>query len=408
MPPTAELTVEELSQRLARGDRFFLLDVRNRDDFAASRIEGREPLPSLNVPYFDILEAGGKDDVGESVVAWLDGPVAPRLPAKEPIVVVCAKGQTSALVAQGLTRRGLAAATLRGGMAAWGGYYSVQRVVDEGALTILQIVRPARGCVSHVIESGGHAVVIDPLRHVEPVLALARTNAWTIDLVLDTHGHADHVSAGPALARQLGVPYHLHPYDAVHPIDVLPARIPIEFLRDGQEIAVGASTVRVLHVPGHTLGNVALLVDDRYLLSGDSIFLRSISRPDLGGRGAAWAKLHHQSLRRLLQLPDATLVLPGHFSAPAEANAEGLFAARLGDLRRENEGLRMAMESEEEFVRYVLSNVSELPQRYVEMKRVNLGLARPDEESTAELETGRNVCALGGIRQSPPSKGDRP
>ena len=72
--------------------------------------------------------------------------------------------------------------------------------------------------------------------------------------------------------------------------------------------------MKTLHIPGHTLGNVAYLVDDRYLFTGDSIFIESIARPDLGGKGDTWAPLHYHSLRRLLELPDDTVVLPAHFS----------------------------------------------------------------------------------------------
>jgi hypothetical protein len=57
--------------------------------------------------------------------------------------------------------------------------------------------------------------------------------------VIDTHGHADHISGGVALAAQTGASYHLHPYDAIHPIDVLPAPIPYEFIREGQRFEVG-------------------------------------------------------------------------------------------------------------------------------------------------------------------------
>ena len=121
-----------------------------------------------------------------------------------------------------------------------------------------------------------------------------------------------------------------------------------------------------------------------------------MSRPDLGGHGAAWAALHHRSLRALLELPDETLVLPGHFASPGEARADGVFAAPLGRLRRENEGLRAALGSEARFVAYVLANLPEFPPQYVEMKRVNLGLATPGDDAISELELGKNACALAG------------
>ncbi len=389
-----ELSVDDLRGLLDRDAPFFLLDVRNREDFAAWRVEGRRPIPAHNVPYFEMLEAGGQDDVVDAAVSYIKDSLAALLPKGKRILAVCAKGETSAYVAEGLRRVGYDAMSLAGGMAAWGNHYTARAAVEERGLAIHQVARPARGCLSYVVASDGRAALVDPLRHAAPYLELARARGLRIDAVLDTHGHADHVSGGPAIARAAGAPYHLHPYDAIHPIDVLPARIPFEPLRDGQEFAVGGARLRALHIPGHTLGNVAFLVNDRYLLSGDSIFLASVSRPDLGGRGEAWAPLHYRSLRALLDLPDETLVLPGHFTAPGEARADGVFAAPLGRLRAENEGLRVVLEGEERFTAYVLGSLPRFPPQYVEIKRVNIGLSEPGEDDLSELELGKNVCAL--------------
>ena len=237
-------------------------------------------------------------------------------------------------------------------------------------------------------------MAIDPLRHAENYLEFARAKKLQIALVLDTHAHADHISSGPALAQWLHVPYYLHPYDAIHPMDVLPAQIAFEPIRDGQEFSIGKASIKTIHIPGHTLGNVAYLLNEKHLFAGDSIFLESIARPDLGGRGETWAPLHYRSLRKLLELPETTAVLPGHFSHPREANEQGLYTASLGELKKENEGLRMAQKSESEFVRYILSSLPQFPPQYVDIKRVNAGLILADNEKAAELELGRNVCAL--------------
>lgn len=212
--------------------------------------------------------------------------------------------------------------------------------------------------------------------------------------VLDTHAHADHISSGAELAERLGVPYHLHPYDAIHPMDVLPATFRYQPVYDGQEFRVGRATLRAIHVPGHTLGQVVYLLDGRYLFSGDTIFVESIARPDLGGRAETWTPLYYRSLLRLMELPDSTLVLPGHFSRPQEADARGRVAARLGDLKRSNEGLQALVAGERAFVDFIMARLPEFPQQYVDIKRVNLGLLRPGEDEASELELGRNVCAL--------------
>ncbi len=255
--------------------------------------------------------------------------------------------------------------------------------------------RPARGCLSYVVASQRQAVVIDPLRHLHPYIDLARAKGLAIESVIDTHGHADHISGGPALASATGASYYLHPYDAIHPMDVVPATIPYETIRDGQVFPVGRHQLEALHIPGHTLGLVAFRLDDRYLFAGDSIFLRSIARPDLGGKADSWAPLHGRSLRRLLELPGQMTVLPGHFSSLDEVNEAGIFSASLDDLKRLNYGLLLLQsDTEDEFVRYLLDSLPRFPPEYVDIRRVNAGLLKPAEEDAWALELGKNACAL--------------
>jgi len=397
----------DLLKRLERRDKFFVLDVRNRDECERFRIEGRSPVPAINVPYFEMLELGGKDEMVDSVVACVERELADQLPSDLPILAVCAKGDTSEFVAQGLRRLGYASANLKGGMKAWGEHYATRALIEGPDLAIHQVSRPARGCLSYIVASAGKAIVIDPLRHLQPYLELARERGLTIEAVIDTHGHADHISGGRSLAAETGAPYYLHPYDAIHPIDVLPATIPFEFIRDGQVFPVGRHELEALHIPGHTLGLVAFRLDDKYLFTGDSIFIRSIARPDLGGKAESWAPLHGRSLRRLLDLPGGIMVLPGHFSSLDEADETGRFAASLDDLKKRNDGLVVLQrESEEAFVRYLLESLPRFIPEYVDIKRVNAGLLTPAEEDAATLELGKNVCALSqayvtseGVRQ---------
>lgn len=393
-------TVREQKEHLDRREKFFIFDVRNRDEFSAWHIEGEVTPPTLNVPYFEILEEGGRDDFIESIKAYAEKELAGRLPGDQPIVTVCAKGDTSAYVAEGLRQLGYDALNLQGGMRAWGDLYDINPITESRELSIYQISRPARGCLSYIIASGGLAAVVDPLRHITTYLDCAAEKQFQIDLVADTHGHADHISGGPALASQSGRPYYLHPYDAIHPIDMLPGRVIFEYLRHGQELSVGKVTIQTIHIPGHTLGNVVFLVNEKYLLTGDSIFIDSIARPDLGGQGEAWARLHYHSLKTLLDLPDTVVVLPGHFSKPNEA-VGGLFMAPLGELKEKNEGLRMAQKSQDEFEQYILGSLPEFPAQYVEIKRVNAGLVAVGEEKASELELGKNICALAQAYEAP-------
>jgi glyoxylase-like metal-dependent hydrolase (beta-lactamase superfamily II) len=96
-----------------------------------------------------------------------------------------------------------------------------------------------------------------------------------------------------ALAEATGANYYLHPYDAIHPFDMLPAQIPFDMLQDGQTFTLGDLSLQVIHTPGHTLGQVNFLAagpdGESYLFTGDNLFLESFGRPDLGGQGALGA-----------------------------------------------------------------------------------------------------------------------
>ncbi len=378
------LNVAELDEMLMRGEPFLLLDVRNQDEFERWKIEGRNPVETIHIPYFAFLE-----NEEENIA---------RIPKGKRIVVVCAKGGSSDYVAGLLRERGYDALNLEGGMIAWGNYYRVRRIPDTGTdLAIYQIIRVARGDLAYAVVSNGEGILIDPTRHVEQYTDLAEREGFRIVAIFDTHAHADHISGGPRLAKELGIPYFLHPYDGIHPIDMLPATIDYEYLKDNFTFKFGNATLKGIHIPGHTLGNMAFLVNNRYLFTGDSIFIVSVARPDLGGRGQEWAPLHYESLyKKLLTLPDETIVLPAHFAtASKEEREDGTFFETLGTVKRNNPQEYMA-ESKEVFVEFILSTLPVFPPQYVDIKRVNAGLLVPDEEKASELELGKNVCALAG------------
>jgi glyoxylase-like metal-dependent hydrolase (beta-lactamase superfamily II)/rhodanese-related sulfurtransferase len=393
---TTAASPQQVWERLLRNTPMFILDVRNRDEFERWRVEGPHAVPTLNVPYFELLDLEGEEeDVAAAVMRGVQAQLIEQLPHDRPILAVCAEGNTSNYVAEGLRRLDFDAVNMEGGMEAWGNFYYWRPVEEGERYSLYQMVRPARGCLSHILVSEHRAAVFDPARHIDQYHELAAAVGARIERVLDTHLHADHLSGGPELGQRDNVPYHLHPYDAIHPMDMLPARIAYRPLEDGQTFTIGSAEVRVLHFPGHTLGMVAFLVDGRYLLSGDSLFLESVARPDLGGKAEAWAPLLYDSLQRMAELPDETVVLPAHFSDIAAADADGVFRATLGELKARNPGLLKLAEGERAFGDYILANLPEFPPAYVEIKRANAGLVSPDERKAQELELGKNICAVG-------------
>ncbi|MCA9960964.1 MAG: MBL fold metallo-hydrolase [Chloroflexota bacterium] len=376
--------IEDVYADLLQDKQRVIVDVRNRDDFARWRVDGRSSLQIVNIPYFDFIE-----EEDESVA---------QVPAADEVLVVCAKEGSSQYVAEILQERGINATYLAEGILSWGGLYDTRTVVDAPFGKVIQVARPARGDLSFVVISEGQAAIVDPLRHIDNYLQVVHDERATLTHIFDTHAHADHISGGPALAAETGAAYFLHPYDAIHPLDMLPATLPYNYLADGQTFQVGQFTVKVIWFPGHTLGQVNYLftapTGQTYLFTGDGIFLRSFGRPDLGGRGEAWTPILYASLyERLPQhVNDDTLILPAHFSTLDESAEDGIFAASYGQVKEQNEALKPRTLAE--FTEYVLGNLPTFPKEYVEIKRVNAGLIQPDEELASELELGKNICAL--------------
>jgi len=198
----------ELHRHLNEGSRLVILDVRNPDDFDVWQIEGKGPIQTLNIPYYDLLELNEEDqDLAAAVARAVPDRLKDWLPQSGPILVVCAEGNSSAHVAEGLRRLDYQAFNLQGGMAAWGDHYEIRAVEETQRLSILQISRPARGCLSYLLASGGDAMVVDAARHIEIYIRIAAERGWRITGVYDTHLQADHLSGGVALASALGMDY---------------------------------------------------------------------------------------------------------------------------------------------------------------------------------------------------------
>lgn len=390
-----------LHRKLEKGERFAILDVRNREEFDLWRIEGKRPIPTVNLPYFDLVALESEnEEVAAAVVRGAPEKLKGKLPKSMSILVVCAKGDTSAHVAEGLRRLGQDAVNLEGGMAAWGDHYEM-RVVEEGPrLTLLQISRPAKGCLSYMLAGGNEAMVVDAARHIDFYLRIAAERGWRITHVLDTHLQADHISGGVALAKAAGVDYWLHPYDSIHPEDLLPATFTFRYLQGNMRFKLGDASISTLHLPGHTLGMINLVADERHVLTGDTLFIHSIGRPDLGGHAETWAPLLYHSLQRLLKLPDSTVVLSAHFGHMQEADGQGCYRATLGALRKRHEGLRRLDRGLPAFVEHVLANLQPHPPSYDDVRRVNTGLLQVDEAKASELELGHNQCALAQNEES--------
>ncbi|WP_017726114.1 MBL fold metallo-hydrolase [Halalkalibacterium ligniniphilum] len=373
--PVKEMSAQEVTKKVFNKEALFILDVRNESDFADWKIEG-ENFEYFNIPYFELLDG-------------VEG-IMDKIPTDKEVLVVCAKEGSSVMIAEMLSDEGLSVAYLKGGMKAWSEHLEPVKVgeLNDGG-QMYQFVRIGKGCLSYMVVSNGEAAIIDATRMTDVYLDFAKELGAKITHVFDTHLHADHISGGRTIAEQTGATYWLPPKDATEAV------FDYEPLEGGKDVMIGKSTINIhaLYSPGHTIGSTSFVVDEKYLLSGDILFIDSIGRPDLAGKAEDWvADLRESLYSRYRELSNELTVLPAHFMIVAELNDDGSVAEKLGTLFEQNHGLNI--EDEEEFRKMVTENLPPQPNSYQEIRETNMGKISPDEEKQREMEIGPNRCAV--------------
>lgn len=378
-----KMSARQLARLIMEQESLFILDVRNEDDYADWKIEGVN-VRSINKPYFELL-----DGIEE---------IAAQLPKDENILVVCAKEGSSKFVAEQLAEAGFDRVSyLEDGMASWSEHLEPVKIgtLPSGG-EVYQFVRLGKGCLSYAVVADGEALVVDANRMIGVYETFAAEKKVMITHVVDTHLHADHVSGGRHLAERAGATYWLPAPDAG---DVTYAYKP---LQDGQVLEIGAGagaeavkkvTVEAIHTPGHTIGSTSLIVGGKYLLTGDTLFVASIGRPDLAGQATAWADdLRATLYERFKALPHELVVLPGHFAEVSELNEDGSVQETLGQLYAHNKGLTITDDAQ--FHRAVTENLPPQPHAYEQIRMTNKGQTHPDAAEQREMEIGPNRCAV--------------
>ncbi len=244
-----------------------------------------------------------------------------------------------------------------------------------------QFVDEDLGCASYLVgdEDTGEALLVDPAYAVEQYLEEAERRGVRIVRVLETHTHADHVSGHGRLALERSVPVSVHP--------AAEAEYPHDAIVDGDEVAVGTVRVRCLHTPGHRPEHCCFLVDG-VLLTGDSLFVGSVARPDLAVEAREGAEGLFDSLHRLLELRDDVRVFPGHVAGSLCGTAMSSDpSSTIGAERRGNALLALA--TVEEFVDESTAAAAPRPpnmERIVELNRGPFLGAPPPLEPLAEAD----------------------
>lgn len=189
----------------------------------------------------------------------------------------------------------------------------------------------------YIDENTKHGFLVDPAAEPEKLLQIIKENGWTIEKILITHGHFDHIGAVEKLAKELGVPYYIHANGKQYLIDpqmnlsaffehniTLPKA---EYLQDGDEIPLNSAPdikLKVIYTPGHTADSVIYYdQNNNVAFVGDTIFKDSVGRTDLPGGNTA--QLYDSIKNKVITLPDDTVLYSGHTEKTSVQHEKGRF-----------------------------------------------------------------------------------
>jgi hydroxyacylglutathione hydrolase len=251
-----------------------------------------------------------------------------------------------------------------------------------------QVLHEDLGCASYLVADGGEAAVIDPKWDVEEYLELAGEHGFEIRHVLETHNHADHVSGKGRLQKATGATIHV------------PAAAGVAFahepMADGDSIAVGDVRIAALATPGHRPEHTAYVISDSgrgsdpwLVVTGDSLFVGDVARPDLAVEPDEGARELFGSLHRLLELDDFAEAWPGHIggSLCGGAGMSEKPGTTIGFERRFNRLL--GLDDEREFVRELTGHLAPQPPNFKRIVELNKGPLLTDAAVVEPLVAAR-------------------
>jgi len=352
-------TAGDLFEWMTKREDFLLLDVRNDVEFGFEFIEMEE----------------------DSVA---------RVPQGKKVRIVCAKEGSSKYVGEILVNHGFEdVAHMKVGIKAWGNLLEPVLVGAGDDYELYQFRRPGKASCSYGLISSKEMMVFDPAKNIPFYRDFARDKGCAIVKTFETHRQADYISGSDTLRQTAGA-------EIVAPEDDFgPAKFPYTPARHGERhgFSGGGPEVEIIHTPGHTPGSTCYRVDGKYLITGDTVFIQSIGRPDLGGMAQDWSRMLYKTMTDiLLKLDDDTVILPGHYMDWDEANEDLAFAAPMAKIKADNAAI-YSIADEKAFFAFIQANMRPQPEEYAKIREINAGLVAVDEEQQEIMDIGKNECA---------------
>jgi glyoxylase-like metal-dependent hydrolase (beta-lactamase superfamily II) len=352
-----------------------VVDVRNAGDFARFKVEAPVPFRMFNIPYFDFMEFEK-----ESIA---------RLPEGGSIRIVCSKEASAKYVADMVHRHGFTdVGYLKGGIPAWGNLL-VPRPAGRGSgYELYQFIRPGKASCSYGLIASDEIMLFDPSRNTDFYLAFAAEKGCRVTKTFETHLQADYIAGSRTIAERTGAEF------LACEEDFRDARLDYTSLEEGRDYGFGPSgpEIKAIFTPGHTPGSTTFIIDEKYMISGDTVFIRSVGRPDLGGKADAWAEMLFTTMNSMKRLDPGLVVLPGHFIDWNEADPELVFRCSLGDALERNRAI-YDIARVDQFIAFIKDNMRPQPEEYARIRRINANLEQADEEEQDVLDIGKNECA---------------
>ncbi|RUM38283.1 MAG: MBL fold metallo-hydrolase, partial [Desulfobulbus sp.] len=336
---------QELFEWLSSKEDIFVLDVRNDKDFSRFQIESPYPFEMKNVSYYDYME------IEEESVA--------KIPRGRRIRIVCAKEGSAKYVAEILEKHGYEdVGYLSGGIKTWGNMLIPKVIEVNDEYELYQFIRPGKASCSYGLKSGNEIMIFDPSRNIDFYLTFAKSKGCKIIKTFETHLQADYISGSRIISEKTGAAF-------LGDGDFEGSKNPFIPLEDGEThtFSHNGPEVSVLFTPGHTPGSTSYIVDNKFMISGDMVFISSIGRPDLGGKAEEWAGLLYKSMNLVKRLDHNFLVLPGHYMNWEEANEDLTFTTTLGETIERNKDIYF-IDSEKDFVQFIKDNMRPQPEEY--------------------------------------------
>ena len=365
---------QELFEWLSSKEDIFVLDVRNDKDFSRFQIESPYPFEMKNVSYYDYME------IEEESVA--------KIPRGRRIRIVCAKEGSAKYVAEILEKHGYEdVGYLSGGIKTWGNMLIPKVIEVNDEYELYQFIRPGKASCSYGLKSGNEIMIFDPSRNIDFYLTFAKSKGCKIIKTFETHLQADYISGSRIISEKTGAAF-------LGDGDFEGSKNPYIPLEDGEThtFSHNGPEVSVLFTPGHTPGSTSYIVDNKFMISGDMVFISSIGRPDLGGKAEEWAGLLYKSMNLVKRLDHNFLVLPGHYMNWEEANEDLTFTTTLGETIERNKDIYF-IDSEKDFVQFIKDNMRPQPEEYAVIRKVNANIEEVEDERAEELDLGKNECA---------------